>query len=258
MIMRNGLRWSREETILALDLYLKISFSKASKTNKDVIRLANIIGRTPASVAMKVCNLASFDPLIRQRNKSGLPNASKLDRTIFDEFSCNLEELAYQANQILRNDYGQIVELPIKFSDLPDGKYKESVVKARIGQEYFRRVVLNIYHHKCCVTGISLNELLVASHIKPWSCSDEHTERTNPSNGLCLNAFHDKAFDRGLITFDNRFRLVVSERLKDTYMDENTRAWINSYKGKEIALPESFKPSKVFLEYHNDVIFNRW
>lgn len=257
MTIRNGLKWSREETILALDLYLKISFSKASKTNKEVIRLANIIGRTPASVAMKVCNLASFDPLIKQRNKSGLPNASKLDKVVFEEYSCNLEELAHQANQILRNEYSQVIELPIEFSDLPDGSYKESVIKARIGQEYFRRVVLNIYHHRCCVTGISHSELLIASHIKPWSCSDEHTERTNPSNGLCLNAFHDKAFDRGLITFDDKFRMVVSDKLKDTYMDENTKIWIDSYKGKEISLPESFKPSKILLEYHNDVIFQR-
>lgn len=257
MATRNGLKWSKEETILALDLYLKITFSKASKTNKDVIRLANIIGRTPASVAMKVCNLASFDPLIRQRNKSGLSNASKLDRTVFEEYSCNLEELAYQANQILRDEYSQIIELPIEFSDLPDGRYKESVVKARIGQEYFRRVILNIYHHRCCVTGISLSELLIASHIKPWCCSDEHTERTNPSNGLCLNAFHDKAFDRGLITFDDKYGMVVSEKLKNTYMDDNTRTWINSYKGKEIALPDSFKPSKILLEYHNDIIFLR-
>lgn len=53
MSMRTGTKWSREETILAMDLYLKISFSKATKTNQDVINLANLIGRTPSSVAMK-------------------------------------------------------------------------------------------------------------------------------------------------------------------------------------------------------------
>ena len=257
MVMRNGLKRSKEETILALDLYLKISFSKASKSNKDVVQLANIIGRTPASVAMKVCNLASFDPIVKQRNKSGLSNASRLDKIVFEEYSCNLEELAHQVNQILRNQYNQSVELPIGLKDLPDGMYKESIIKTRIGQEYFRRVVLNIYNHKCCITGLALDELLIASHIKPWAFSDEHTERTNPSNGLCLNAFHDKAFDRGLITFDDRFRMIVSDKLKDAYMDEETRIWIQSYNGKELALPNCFKPSKVFLEYHNDVIFLR-
>ena len=184
MTMRSGLKWSREETILAMDLYLKISFSKASKSNKDVVQLANIIGRTPASVAMKVCNLASFDPIVKQQNKSGLSNASRLDKIVFEEYSCNLEELAYQVNQILKNQYNQNVELPIGFKDLPDGMYKESIIKTRIGQEYFRRVVLNIYNHKCCITGLALDELLIASHIKPWALSDEHTERTNPSNGL--------------------------------------------------------------------------
>lgn len=257
MVIRNGLKWSKEETILALDLYLKISFSKASKSNKDVVQLANIIGRTPASVAMKVCNLASFDPIVKQRNKSGLSNASRLDKIVFEEYSCNLEELANQVNKILKNQYNQSVELPIGLKELPDGIYKETIIRARIGQEYFRRVVLNIYNHKCCITGLSLDELLIASHIKPWAISDEHTERTNPSNGLCLNAFHDKAFDRGFITFDDRFRMIISDKLKDAYMDEDTRIWIQSYKGKELALPNCFKPSKVFLEYHNDVIFLR-
>lgn len=63
---RTGIKWSREETILALDLYLKINFSKIGKDNVEIIRLANLIGRTPSSVAMKICNIASFDPLIKK------------------------------------------------------------------------------------------------------------------------------------------------------------------------------------------------
>ena len=98
-------------------------------------------------------------------------------------------------------------------------------------------------------------DLLIASHIKPWSVSDEKTERTNPRNGLCLNALHDKAFDKGLITIDPSYHIVFSKHLADVYMDEQTKEWFESYRGKEIILPDKFLPGKDFIEYHNDVVF---
>ena len=98
---------------------------------------------------------------------------------------------------------------------------------------------------------------MIASHIKPWNVSDEKTERTNPQNGLCLNALHDKAFDRGLMTIDSKYQIVLSDKIKDSAMDENTKSWFMSYSGKEIMLPDKFLPRKDFIEYHNDVIFKR-
>lgn len=252
---RTGIKWSREETILALDLYLKINFSKIGKDNVEIIRLANLIGRTPSSVAMKICNIASFDPLIKKRNISGLSNASKLDGLIFEEFSKNLEELSYQTYNILKNLYHQKINLPVDFKDWPDGEYRETIVKARLGQEYFRNVILNIYDQRCCITGLDLKEMLVASHIKPWAISNQHTERTNPTNGLCLNVFHDKAFDRGLITFDKSFKMLVSSKLMSAYMDDSTRSWVQKYAGRTIRLPACFKPADEFLEYHRDTVF---
>ena len=93
-----------------------------------------------------------------------------------------------------------------------------------------------------------LPELLVASHIKPWKDSDVKTERTNPSNGLCLNALHDKAFDK-------EYRVVNSAKISATAMDEDTKDWLMSYEGKQIILPDRFYPDKEFIEYHNDMIF---
>ncbi len=55
-------KWSREETILAFDLYCRTPFSKIGKTNKNIIELAELIGRTPSSVGLKMANLAHFDP----------------------------------------------------------------------------------------------------------------------------------------------------------------------------------------------------
>lgn len=140
---------------------------------------------------------------------------------------------------------------------IPAGKYRDHMMKTRVGQYFFRMAVLNSYENRCCVTGLKRTELLVASHIKPWKVSDERTERTNPTNGLCLNSLHDKAFDRGLITLDKNYKIIVSRKLKDTDMDSETKSWFMGYDDHQIILPDKFMPGKDFIEYHNDVIFQR-
>ena len=100
MAEKYRVKWSREETILAFDLYCKVPFSKISKTNPDIIELANLLGRTPSSVGLKMANLAHFDKELRARNVSGMSNASKLDGEIFREFESDWEGLSYQAQEI--------------------------------------------------------------------------------------------------------------------------------------------------------------
>lgn len=251
---KKGSKWTKEETILAFDLYCKTPFSKIGKSNRDIIMLAELIGRTPSSVGLKMANLASFDPTLSARHVKGMSNASKLDKEVFEEFSKDWEGLSYQAELIKSRITKKIdyVDLDI---DLPNGVDREIQSKQRVGQYFFRSVVLSAYGNKCCVTGLSIPELLVASHIKPWAFSDQKTERTNPSNGLSLNAFHDKAFDKGLITIDKTYKIIFSKRISEIEMDENTLEWFNSYKNKQIILPEKFIPDKRFIEYHNDFIF---
>lgn len=258
---RYRVKWSREETILAFDLYCRVPFSKISKSNKEIIELANMLGRTPSSVGLKMANLAHFDPELQAKNLSGMANASKLDKEIFLEFINDWDGLAYQAQQIKATMYNKPIEdvvekeIKIEVEKIPVGEYRETIMKTRVGQYFFRTSVLSAYRNRCCITGILLPEVLIASHIKPWNVSDEKTERTNPSNGICLNALHDKAFDRGLITLDKNYCIVNSRRLKDAVMDDKTRNWISQYEGKSIILPDRFYPGKEFIEYHNDVIF---
>ena len=250
--------WTREETILAMDLYTRVPFSKIGKNNQEIINLASIINRTPDAVAYKMSNLAHYDPELQVRNVSGLSHTSKLDKVIYDEFANNIGELSFIAQNILADMQHTSVEtlLPeLKLDDIPIGIDKEQQTKIRIGQYFFRMSVLMSYGNACCITGLKNKELLIASHIKPWSVSNIKTERTNPSNGLCLNAMHDKAFDRGLITIDKNYRIVNSRYIKEAVMDEKTREWFAFYNGKEIILPDKFLPGKEFIEYHNDVIF---
>lgn len=257
-IMATRRNWTREETVLAMDLYTRIPFSKIGKKNQEIIKLAQIIKRTPDAVAYKMSNLAHYDPELQARHVTGLSHTSKLDKEIYDEFANNIEELSYYAQNILAQLQHTTVKdlLPdLQLDSLPLGMDKEQQTKVRIGQYFFRMSVLMSYGNACCVTGLNNRELLVASHIKPWSVSNTETERTNPCNGLCLNSMHDKAFDKGLITIDKSYHIVNSRFIKDAVMDDKTREWFSFYDGKEIILPDKFLPGKEFIEYHNDVIF---
>lgn len=255
---KKGQKWSREETILAFELYCRTSFGKIGSSNPEIIKLSKLIGRSPSAVSLKMSNLAHFDPVLQARDIKGMSHGSKLDEDIFNEFYQDLENLVYTAQNIIDQNYHASLledDLLNDFNTLPPGRDREQMVKARIGQYAFRLAVLNSYNNKCCITGLSVPNMLIASHIKPWKVSDEKTERTNPCNGVCLNAFHDRAFDKGLITIDKDFKIIVSSSLKKASMDDNTKKWLFSYSGEKIILPEKFIPSKEFLEYHNDVIF---
>lgn len=251
------MKWSEDETILAFFLYCQIPFSKITKTNPRIIELANLLGRTPSSVGLKMANLAHFDPELRKRSLTGMGHASKSDEEIVLRFISNWEELSFHAAQI----HAQLQENAHHVYDtdeplqIPEGGTREQVVMARVNQRFFRNAVLSSYQQRCCITGISVATLLVASHIKPWKDSDPRLERTNPSNGLCLNALHDRAFDQGLITVLPDFSIRVSSSLRKRQYDDEI-GWLLQCNNQTIHLPDRFLPDKKFLEYHNDIIFH--
>jgi len=251
-------KWTEEETILAMYLYTRIPFGRINKTNKEIVEMAKLIGRTPSAVALKMCNIAHHDKTLQERNVKGLSNGSKLDGIIYGEYHENLEELSYRAQKIISN-YKQISIddriNELELSRIPEGKDVEYTQKQRVGQYAFRMAILSAYENRCCITGLNRKELLRASHIKPWKDSDDKTEKTNPCNGICLNVFHDVAFDKGLMTINKEYEIVYSSRLQEMEMDDLTKRWLLSYNNKKIYLPERYLPSHNFLEYHNDVIF---
>lgn len=252
--------WSREQIILALELYYRTPYGRISSHNQEICELADLIGRTVGAVVRKMGNLAHHDPVIRAQNKVGLSHGGKLDGIVFEEFSENLGELSRQARLIREKlgapDIDKYINLD-EFSEIPEGEYKKRMIKTRLGQSAFRKSVLGLFGNKCCVTGLYLPQMLVASHIKPWADSDEGKERTNPRNGLCLNAFHDRLFDQGLMTINKKYEVVLSSKIKDAKMDMITRDWLAKYEGKEIMIPKYVKPEMRFIEYHNDIVFQK-
>jgi putative restriction endonuclease len=249
--------WSRDELVLAYYWYCtKISFTKIRYTRPEVIELANIIGRTPSAVAFKLVNFARLDPELQKRGVKGMSHGSTAELPIWDEFHNNWTELAYESELILAKYKQQTIEqvAEIDTTDLPkEGKEREALIKVRVNQGFFRRSVLLSYQNKCCITGLAIPELLVASHIIPWSKNIK--ERCNPENGLCMNALHDKAFDRGFITVTDDFKIQISERLLKRKNDEVIAKYFVPYHQKEIVKPNRFVPKADFLSYHRSNIF---
>jgi putative restriction endonuclease len=175
-----------------------------------------------------------------------------LDREIWDEFNGNWDELAYTSELLVDKLLGNKTD-----TNRPLGNEKMRTTKQRVNQDFFRKTVLASYNATCCITGLSTDMLLVASHIKPWSASSS-ADKTNPRNGLCLNALHDKAFDRGLLTITDKYKIRVSSDIKDAFEGKVVEQFFGKYEGENIILPEKFLPEKNFIQYHNDVIFENW
>lgn len=248
--------WSREELIVAFNLYCKIEFSKINYRNPLLIKLADAIGRTPSAVAWKLVNFASLDPTLHDRGIKGASNIGKMDKVIFNEFTDNWDALIYESELLLAKYFNQEIKLNEDIKNLiqKKGVEEERMVKVRINQSFFRKMILSAYNSTCCITGITHRELLVASHIIPWSENEKN--RLNPQNGLCLNNLHDKAFDRGLISFDSQYRLILSSELKQNN-NANMVHYFKNLEGQQLKLPRRFLPDKYFLEYHYENIFRK-
>lgn len=245
--------WTREEVLLVLNLYAKLPFGKMYARHPAVKELAELTDRTPGSVAYKLVNLASLDPSLQQRGIKGASNVSKLDRAVWDEFYQRWDEVLLESEQLLASKKHTTVaalnevEIP---KIIPPGLEKERLVKTRVNQSLFRKMVLAAYDNTCCITGISEPALLVASHISPWS--EDPLNRLNPSNGLCLNALHDNAFDRGFLTVDAATLVVrVSSSLKKAEKGSFMESTFLHVEGQPIRLPGKAMPSVEHLKKHN-------
>lgn len=253
--MAKGRPWTREELIVAMNLYCTMEFGQFHARNPTIIEIAGKLDRSPSSLAMKLCNFASLDPFHAARGVSGLSGASLADREVWAEFHRDWEASSFESEKLLARTRGTSVEreAQIDEAELPrEGKERERVVKQRVNQYFFRSAILAAYDGQCCVTGLAVPELIVASHVVPWAINKE--ARVNPRNGLCLNALHDRAFDRGLMTLTVDFRVKFSPRLG---MSEPSRAseWLAEFDGKPIKLPQRFQPDQSFLQWHRENVF---
>ena len=257
---RTGQPWTREETLTAFVLYMHLPRGLFHKQNKDIIALANAMGRKPSSVARKLSNIEHFDPN-RPRDVVGSSNGSHWERDLWEEMSKKGDTLIDEAVGLYRTAMMLTTTVDYEGShvlaDIVEGRDVETQATRRLNQDYFRKSLLDLYGGRCCVSGLGVEQLLVASHIKPWRDADPLTERVNVENGLLLNSLHDAAFDSGLITLDFDYRLVMSRELKKRAAHEMNEGynWLLSTEKRRIRLPKVHRPSKDFITYHQDVVF---
>lgn len=259
-----GETWSYNELLLAFNLYCKTPFGRLHKSNPDVIALAALIGRSVNAVSWKLVNFARLDPALQKRGIKGASHGGKGEIEIWNAFHENWEALSVESETLLANLQGLNIELKLESEENtsiepefipPDGIDRMSLVKLRVNQSFFRRTILASYDATCCITGIRVPELLVASHIVPWATSEKH--RLNPTNGLCLNALHDRAYDRHLLTVTPNHEVLVSERVSKAFTNPEEHMLLTRFHGRQITLPKKFHPEAAFLKRHYDTFVEK-
>jgi predicted restriction endonuclease len=257
-----AVKWTREHLLITLNLYCKLPFGSFDRKNPVVMEVAAKMGRSAGSLAMKLSNFASLDPVHRARGVKGLAGASKLDHEMWNEFYANTLVLGEQSEELLHNLFTKDESKEVDFLSRdkvlivpPSGPTEiQATVKVRRGQQFFRQAVLNAYDIRCCISGINVPRLLIASHIKPWGKFP--AERLNPRNGLCLSTLHDAAFDAGLITLDQSLSVMLSKRLRKFFPQPALEQNFVPFEGKPIHLPDKLAmPDSDFLRYHREEIF---
>ncbi len=178
-----------------------------------------------------------------------MTHGARGEEAVWKEFIHDPEALAFEAASLrggILDDLEELSETPG-----PVGRDSLALSKRRIGQTFFRAAVLAAYDDHCCVTGVSIPELLMASHIVGWAVNAD--QRTNPRNGLCLNALHDRAFDRFLMYFDVERRVrFANHRFPAGFAADCGNQWLLSFEGKAMREPKKFLPDPEFLGWHRE------
>src|ERR1700722_3989453 len=102
--------WTRDELIVAFNLYCKIPFGRIHIRNPLVIELAKAIGRTPSAVSWKLANFSRLDPVLRKRHIVGASHGAKSEIEIWNEFRSDWERLAFESERLLAQITGHVLD----------------------------------------------------------------------------------------------------------------------------------------------------
>lgn len=253
--------WTREQVLVALNLYCQLPFGRLDAKTPVIVKVAGLLGRSPGALAMKLSNIASLDPAITATGRSGLSGRSALDEQVWADFRANPEQIALESQElmdalVLGTDLQEQLASDAEFDAMAPATEAATsslaTIKVRKGQAFFRRAVLASYHDECCMSGLRIKRLLVASHIKPWNA--DVSNRLNPQNGLCLSALHDKAYDLGFISVRPDFTIAVSQEVAADPSQLIADSLV-ALKDQPIWLPNRFQPDKDFLDWHFSTLF---
>lgn len=250
-------KWTREETIVAFNVYCKIPFKSSSKTHPMIIKYAELLGRSPSALNMKVGNIGRLDPDLKEQGITGLIHGAKMEEEVWNEFYSNPELLAFESEKIIAQMSNQSIEdsTAIQTGDLPQGIERTAIIKQRVNQSFFRSAVMNAYNFRCCISGVNAPQLVDACHIVDWS--EDINNRTNPKNGICLNSFFHKAYDKFLLAITPDRLIIVSEKLFQSVTEKPFYNYLKEINGRKILLPDKFIPERDFLAVHYSKFVNQ-
>ena len=247
--------WTEDEITMACALYLQ----PRGRRVDDVRLMEAATGRSPKSIGAKWDNLASLDYAAIGSDKSGLTHRNRLDDVVWNKFSQSPDAMFRRADELFRSrsvDAGPRLEYVVREEEvldqplarLPPGLDRAALAKERVGQDSLRRLAIRSAQGRCCVTGISQREILVASHIKPWAESTPE-ERTDVHNVLCLNTFHDGLFDSHLMTVTCDMRIHYADCLAESLGEEVCESMV--YRYEKVRTHRGSEPDPLYLEIHN-------
>ncbi len=199
----------------------------------------NIDGIPPSYLQKGYCSAAlkSYEAYLIEKS---------YERTMFDSFNVFTgDELELTKSLNLSLNYPDYL-----LEGYTDKQGEEVIrsVRTRTNQNVFRKMILSIYNQSCCITGLNIPQINRASHIIPWAADE--SKRLDPTNGLCLSATYDAAFDRCLISLDDEYRLILSREIHEFSTKECVKEYFIKKEGVEINLPYKFKPNKEYLAKH--------
>ncbi len=120
--------------------------------------------------------------------------------------------------------------------------------KRRVGQRFFRRVVLSNYEYQCCVCRLKQIPLLEAAHIVKWSDNKDSNQRIDQRNGMAMCRIHHKAFDEKIITIDPDEKIILLSTSVKEEDSPGAKFMFHQFENEPIFLPEKFGPDKRFLK----------
>lgn len=208
------------------------------------------MNRTPGSIALKCVNLASLDDTHQRRGVVGMQNASAMDRQVWDEFTANPEAISFEAAIAFADPTAGPVEVEPEIPML-EGKERERLVRVRVNQRFFRRMVISSFNEACAVCELPLPQLLVASHIVPWA--SDAALRMNPRNGLCLCGTHDRAYECGLLRIERTYIIRVAVPVKHHPVPA-VIDWLLKFDGQLIQMPQRWLPDPDLLQRKLDLV----
>lgn len=136
---RDGQKWTRDETILALGLYFQMPWGRIHSRSREIIELASKMGRTPSSLAMKMTNIGRCDPTLSDRGVGGLAHGGKSEIMLWGEFSERRDLLAKEFDRCLKDIGGDpVFEEDDTIIKTPLGLDGVRLSRYRINQSFFR------------------------------------------------------------------------------------------------------------------------